>query len=354
MTILQFLGLLVLAVFVLALLLLLGLRYVLPWWIARKLRGVGSSFDMPMAARISLFRGALQWAQPGTDALVQAFKALGYESAGRYEVSPFPGMQIWAGAHPEARSYAVVYDHPALPPWFDVVRRNHAGVHAAVTSSPMHDPAHIPPEWNALADTSLQPQDAHQALLQLALPGEALPVMPKFFAQFYEAMHAAAADHILGGPLPTQRSLRESAERAARAMGTPMPEITPEQMDWALKMQWAQWRGAIEEAVLDHFLRSGQISAAEYERVRDTLCVVHEHMDPDDVVELALRGSTMNPPGGDIQQALGDIVNPCKRFDAVQALLPEGERLRLLGQVDKPLPARIYDASPRANFGDEE
>lgn len=347
MTFLQLLGIAALTVVLLCVLLLLALRYALPWWIKRKLLANLGAAELvtPVAARVRLQRQKLQWQQEGMPALVQALKQAGYQSAGRYEVDALPFMQLWAGTHADG-SFAVAYDHPQLPPWFDLARRNRQGVHAGVSTSLVPDPAFIPDEWNILHNASLTPRQAHEALHQLALPGEPLPIQPRSFAKAYEIMYAMSADHALAGPPPTLQAMLDKSARLARAIGKPPPAPTPEQQNIALEHQRLTWRSALDEALLDHFLHSGALSAVEFEQVRDTVCIVHERLTQEEVIDIALRASPLHAPNPAMAQALEACRSADARFDAIQNLLPPSQRLRLLGQVSRPLPARIYDSRP--------
>ena len=71
------------------------------------------------------------------------------QAIGVFDVPEMNTMRLWGGCHGDG-SVAIVYDYAGVPPWFDLVRF-HADSADAVSSTPHHDPRHVPPGSTVVA-----------------------------------------------------------------------------------------------------------------------------------------------------------------------------------------------------------
>lgn len=318
------------------------LRFALPWYLRRKFAALGDASSAGLAARISLDRMEGDWQQEGTADLVESLVAAGFAEVGRFDVPEMQGMKLWAGVLAGDGVCAAVYDHTKLPPFFDVVRVYQDWSSDTVSSTRMHDPANLVPGNICHADPELNPMTAMDALQALPSRGELMAIDAANFVSVFTELYARSMDHVLSRQTIDAEQMRRTGQRMAELTGEPMPELDEEQMQHALEMQRGSTLAALETAILDTFLQSGQISAHEWEKVRDDLRIVHERYRANEVIDTALAGTdwdSEDPRFADLRDVAAPVF---ELFDAVQARLDGSQRLRLLGEVRRPVQARLY------------
>lgn len=346
MSVLQVLVVIVATLIGIVLLLWVLLRFALPWWLARKIAAMAGMTQNPgIAARITLAPLAQDWQQPGTAGLVDAMRALGFDEVGRFAVPEMPTMQLWAGSHPQDGVVAAVYDHGAMPAFFDLFRVYADHATCTVTTNPVHDPSNVPPGSRCIADPTLPPQLALAALRGEPETGPVVPVDAGNFEAIFIELYARSIDHILSKSMPDADELRAVGARVSEATGTPAPQLDDAQMRIAVDMQRDSRLAALHEAIVDRFLQSGQIGAREWERVRDRLAIVHDLLSREDAAALARSNCDYEAIEPMIARMLALELSPLDTFEKVSAALPETQRLRLLGEVDHPLYAQLYVTS---------
>lgn len=344
MTVLQILAVVVATLVGSVVLLLLLLRFALPWWLARKVAAMAALPKTGIAARITMVPNVEAWQQPGTAAQVDAMLALGFQEVGRFTVPEMNTMQMWAGAHPQDGLAAAVYDHGRVPVFFDLVRVYDDYRSCTVSSNPIHDPENVPPGCVCIADPAISPQAALDALRAQPSTGVPLPVDAANFDPVFTELYARSIDHILSKQLPDAEKMRRVGERMSEATGTPLPELDERQMQWAVEMERGNRLSALQEAIIDRFLQSGQVDAREWERVRDHVVVIHDLLSREDAADLARMAADWDAAEPVVASVLAQALSPLDTFEHIATLLPETQRLRLLGEVDHPLYSQLYVA----------
>jgi hypothetical protein len=326
----------------LLLLLWLLLRYALPWWLARRIAAMANMPQTGIAARITLVPTAQAWQQPATAGLIKAMQAAGFAEIGRYSVPEMPGMQLWTGTHPHDGVAAAVYDHNVMPSFFDLVRVYDDYRTCTVSTNPIHDPGNVPPGSRCVADPALSPAEAFVALRAQPFDGDALWVDALNFAPVFIELYARSIDHILAKKMPDAETMRQVGERVSEATGQPVPQLDERQMRMAVEMERANRLSALQEAIIDRFLQSGQIDAREWERVRDRVMVVHDLLSREDAADLARTAADWELSQPVVDEVVAEALSPLDTFEKIASVLPEAQRLRLLGEVDHPLYAQLY------------
>ena len=322
------------------------LRFALPWWLSRKIAAMaGMAQNAGIAARITLAPTAQAWQQPGTAGLIDEMRALGFDEVGRYAVPEMPTMQLWAGSHPQDGVAVAVYDHGTMPLFFDLVRVYDDHATDTVSTNPIHDPGNVPPGNRCIADPALQPQAALQTLRAQPSTGNLLPLNAENFEPVFIELYARSIDHILSKQMPDADMMRTVGERVSEATGMPVPELDDQQMQLAVDMQRSTRLAALQEAIVDRYLQSGQIGAREWERVRDRLSIVHDLLSREDAADLARSNCPYEAIEPMVARVLAQELSPLDTFEKITAALPETQRLRLLGEVDHPLYAQLYVTS---------
>ncbi len=327
-------------------LLWLLLRFALPWWLRRKIAAMAGMAQNPgIAARITLVPAAQAWQQPGTAGLIDEMRALGFDEVGRFAVPEMPTMQLWAGSHPQYGLAAAVYDHGTVPLFFDLLRVYDDHTTCTVTTNPIHDPGNVPPGSRCIADPAMEPRTALDILRTQPVAGNPLSLDAGNFEPVFIELYARSIDHILSKQMPDADEMRAVGARVSEATGTPAPELDDEQMQFAIDMQRNTRLAALQEAIVDRYLQSGQIGAREWERVRDRLAIVHDLLDRTDAAELARSNCDYSAIEPMVERVLAQDLSPLDTFEKITAALPESQRLRLLGEVDHPLYAQLYVTS---------
>ncbi len=322
------------------------LRFALPWWLSRKIAAMaGMAQNLGIAARITLVPAAQDWQQPGTAGLIDDMRALGFDEIGRFAVPEMSTMQLWAGSHPQDGVAVAVYDHGTMPVFFDLVRVYDDHATCTVSSNPIHDPENVPPGNRCIADPAMSPRTAQETLRAQPLAGNLLPLDAGNFEPVFIELYARSIDHILSRQMPDAEKMRTVGERVSEATGTPMPTLDDKQMQLAVDMQRSTRLAALQEAIIDRYLQSGQVGAREWERVRDRLAIVHDLLSREDAAELARGNCDYEAIEPMIARVLALELSPLDTFEKITAALPETQRLRLLGEVDHPLYAQLYVTS---------
>ena len=320
------------------------LRFALPWWLKRKLTALESMASPGIAARITLVPDAGPFGRAETEAGIALMRDAGFFEVGRYAVPEMPGMRLWAAHHPGDGLAAAVYDHTTMPSFFDVVRVAEDHTTCTISSNPIHDPDNVPPGSRCIADPGLSPMQALAMMRSEVHTTPQLHVDAGNFEPVFVELYARSIDHILGRGAPDADKMREVGERVAAATGEPMPQLDDRSMAMAVDMERARRLAALEQAIIDRFLQSGQIDAREWERVRGQVSVVHDLLSREDAADLARSRTDWEAAQPLVDAALAQSLSPSETFDSVSGSLPPAQRVRILGEVDHPLYAQILIA----------
>lgn len=323
------------------------LLLLLVWVVLRRRRGAASPrrerTEPGLAARIDLAPYIGDWHRPEAAALAGQLRALGFDEVGRFAVPQMAPMRLWAGTQAETGFAAVVYDHPELLPFFDLVRAYLDGSSCTVTSSALHDPANLPPGNVCVADPQLTPEDAFDTLLAQPLDGSPLKVDPGNFAAVFTAQYARSMDYILSRPAPDAAKMREVGAKMADLTGTPVPELDDGLMRQAVDLERQSRLAALEQAIGERLVESGEVDAQSWRMLQPSALCVHDLLTAEEAAVLIVRGST-DPAAAraaaDAALAMG--LPPIDTAETMLAGLPEGVRPQLIGEVDHPLYAQVY------------
>lgn len=324
-----------------ALVVLVGGFYALRFWLRRRIEKMAAAgaFQQPLVLHIKPKRLERSFDNAGAMRLVEAARVLGYEDAGFFEVPELEGITLWGGVHPQDSSMAVVYLHAKLPaPWHEFVRAYTDLSFDMVSSTPVHNPKNTPPESVAVVDTQLTPEAARAALIAMPVRKEILHATTSGFPTLLADSYARSMEHIasLGG------LEREDIELINQQFNG--PSLMKEQVDLTQEVMKAQYQHAFQQVLLDRFLESGQISAKAWHALDGNALAVHEKMSDAEAVVLGLNSSeTLDDDAPEVAELIKQHQGaPIALFEAVNALLPEEERQRLLGEIHAPVRARIY------------
>lgn len=321
------------------------LKFGIRWYFSRMLKHVQAlgSAQQGVVARITMQLEKLQFSDPQVRKVMQEFKALGYASAGRYTVDEMPAIKIWAGTHPQNGSLALVMELADRYLAADVVRFYENGAALGAGTNPVfhaeHYPSHV--QYRQFPrDTAMQ--DLVQWLEARPLQSAVVPATPKNLRQLNARMYAEMMDYQLSQPMPGLEAWKRLALQDAAALGSTVPTLTEPQWQAAYDAQRESQQTATEEALQDHVLRSGQVSAAQWQAMSHELVYVHALLGAEEVAERALRRSALTADAAQVEALLRQNLAHAELFEAIQRLLPEDERFVYLISINAPLDARVY------------
>ncbi len=321
------------------------LKFGIRWYFSRMLKHVQAlgSAQQGVVARITMQLEKLQFSDPQVRKVMQEFKALGYASAGRYTVDEMPAIKIWAGTHPENGSLALVMELADRYLAADVVRFYENGAALGAGTNPVfhaeHYPSHV--QYRQFPrDTAMQ--DLVQWLDARPLQSAVIAATPKNLRQLNARMYAEMMDYQLSQPMPGLEAWKRLALQDAAALGSALPTLTEPQWQAAYDAQRESQQTATEEALQDHVLRSGQVSAAQWQAMSHELVYVHAFLNAEEVAERALRRSALTTDAAQVEALLRQNLAHAELFETIQRLLPEDERFVYLISINAPLDARVY------------
>jgi hypothetical protein len=340
-TFLQIIGALAIG---LVLLIVAGIFY-LRWRINRFATGEAARLmnigQVGLAARIGLKPLSEPFHHPERiEGLIAEIAALGYREIGRYSVPEMPTVQLWAGVHSEDGSGASVVDHAMIEPFFELCFvSSDEDLHTlTVTTNATHNPGHVRPGSRVIADVGFAPTAARSELLRCAGDENYRRFDAENFEEIFVDLYARQMDFILAKGGPTEADMRREA---ARMPG--LPELDEQQMQAALRMSRASHHEALEDAIIDRFLKRFDLPAHEWERLRERVIVIHDKMNSEEICEYALGHVSEEVDEIEVERILLVSESRTVAFDALQALLPMSLRHRLIGRTDEPVGAALYE-----------
>ncbi|MFV0680659.1 hypothetical protein [Ottowia sp.] len=328
--------------------LFLLLKLGIGWWFKRLMKDVPGFAGMvvgqqSVSARITMTLEKLKFTDSHVYRVMSELKALGYQSAGRYTLDELPGVQLWAGTHPENGSLALVFEANDRLFSVDLIRFYDSGAVLGAGTNPNYNAEDYPSDMQYRpfpADTPMK--DLAQWLA--ARPRQATVVMatPQNLRQLNTRMYAHMMDYRLSQSLPSFETWKAKATQEVLAHGHSAPKLTDAQWHTGYAGYLASFEEATEEALKDHLLRSGAVTALEWEEVQYDLAFVYERLSAEGVAERALGQSEWTPDESRVESLMRQNLSHQALFEAIQDLLPPDERFHYLADVHQPLAARVY------------
>jgi hypothetical protein len=293
-----------------------------------------------VAARISLKPLDAPFHHPEqVERLIAEVQALGYREHARYSVPEMPTVQLWAGLHPEDGSGATVVDHAVMSPFFELCWVFGEDRHSfTVSTNPTHNPNNLRPGSRMIADSAFTPATARSELLRSAGDENYARFDAENFEEIFLDLYARQMDFILAKGGPTEADMRREAARMQD-----LPQLDDQQMQMALQMSRASHQQALEDAIIDRYLKRWELPAHEWERLRDRVIVIHDKMNAEEICGHALGHVNEEVDEIEVERILLVSESRTAAFDALQQMLPMSSRHRLIGRTDEPVGAALYE-----------
>ena len=304
------------------------------------------------APRIRLvLKQKLQFVDSRIKHVMREFKALGYESAGRYTIPQMPGVRVWSGIHPQDGTLAWVQEVQGALGAVEVSRFYDDGKVVTAGASAQRDAkSYYPPAWTYQKFSPGTPA-AELTRWLAAHPRPGTPpvdVTARNLPALVMRMHADSMDYRLAQEDPTMSEVKSIARQARTPQGTKaVSAVNEEQWDVIRERHLNGLRTAREDAMRDNALRGGphDISASVAKAIklnRDDFVFVYERLTSPQVIELALRHSDWAQNDPRLESLTRGNLSAVALFEAIQEELPKGSRYVFVTSVEAPLAARGY------------
>jgi len=315
--------------------LLIVLITIFIFWIrARIKKFVQELGDSQSPARIHLVRrDTPEFAHPrdAEESIEQAEKA-GFSRIGSFVIPEMPGICLAAFVNRDNNLYAIIYDHPRVGVFSDIVAYYAEEGSLTASSMPLggsldQRPGHVKVFLKGGSITELM------NLLEKNLDGRELRRLTlESFKEDFEQAYADEMDWRASRGGPTEDEVRRSA---GGKYDDGVIEATKETLS-------AQAAEQLTIACQEHFLKESAMSALEWEKIRDRAVIIHDRLTH--VSALAFLDDTREddsdlPLLTDDEKASMTVRNA---FGRANNRLAEEKRLEKIGEVEKPVGADIY------------
>ena len=277
------------------------------------------------------------FAKPETVAmLVQQAADLGAISCGNYDV-PAVGVRLCAYCLETPPVYIAIYDHDLIDSWTDVVVRLDPVRSFTASTAPeigRGAPRHSDDEilYFALGTkTGVLVQEAADR----ANNASPLAATPEAFKDYFEAAAEKSRQYI-----QTKAVSQDWLETIADDAGV---ELSGDEAEQINLMREDQQGTDIEAGCFKSLAESGDLSAAQWNEIRDNLVAVWDDMPPEYVSGVFY--SHVDFPDeleSDVDALEHGHGRARERIAELNAKLPEEKRLFLVGRVSSPVEADIY------------
>jgi hypothetical protein len=288
------------------------------------------------------------------EALAAPLRTAGFAEIGAFEIEQWPDVTLLALMHRGNAAYAAVYEHPELGTWLDLVSEYADGRIVTYTTSRKAGQLELPPFKLSRSLPDAEAGELLAAFLDERPRGERLPVDAASFVERFEAAWAREMDWRIARGGVTEDEVRRLAGKDGQ-----QPDVSAIAK---IRQQWQYEINAFyQERLQDAFLASGQVSAREWERVRDRTLFIHDQLTWEQVTEIAAMGFGIDPDdqhdraSSRWQEAerLAAGFAPREAFRRINEQLPASRRYQRLGETSEPIAADVYATPEFDREGDE-
>lgn len=306
---------------------------------AKTLReGLGGILAAQQPPRITLRPSVSpDWEDPeAVDECCAALRGDGFSETGRYRIPEMGDLHVVAFTHPSENYVAIVYDHAEVGVFADVVALFEGGESLTVGNAPTGGELDQRDGHPKIIDSELSPGEMVERLRResrgrtpRAIPAEQLPGE-------FERAYAEEMDWRLARGGATEEEIRRVADGIH-------DDFDEEQIGAARACANMQAAVAMSTACLDTFMEQTLMSVAEWEKIRESVVVVHDQLDTTMVIGEFRTNVELPDP---LDESL-DSFDPGQRtarqiFMHLNAMLPPVLRYTLIGQVSEPAEADVY------------
>lgn len=261
---------------------------------------------------------------------VEPLPDLGFEQVGTFQVAEIDGLQLQAWIQPKEDVTAVVYEHPQAGVWLDLVTRYADGTRWTYANTSQgsgvdHQPGHTVERFPGVDTRGLYQKhlaDRDSKPREKADPATFVAVFEKAYSDEMEWRNSR------GGPT------EEEIHRIAALANDTYDERVLRGTRQALQ---AHALDQLNDSLRERFLEESNVLAAEQERLRDRLVIIHDMLSLDAIEETLSDWLDREFDSSHFEDA-----PPRVAFAAFNLTLPVEERFHKLGELEEPIDADVY------------
>lgn len=333
-TILQVLGIVFVAIVVVAVLAI--------YFIRKKLQAFAKQMELAAHAsvpRINLVR--LNDAEPDVrkamEPMVKELGGMGFAPAGMYSIEEMPGFTIAAMIKHDDNICAVAYHNPDLGTWVDLWGKYGEETSLTVSTAPAGGELDQMPGHKKIFLKGATVAEAWKKFVD-GKAGDFLEISPGQFKRIYEESYAEDMDW-------RQERGGATIEEIRRIADNMEGDFTDEEVELARRQIELQASQRLEEECIRQYLEVSGMSALKWQEMSEDVFAVHEKMSGTEVFELFFDMIHMNDEQMDrIEDMAKEGRSSLEMADQVMLIIPTGRLYEKLGEVDKPVSAYIFRA----------
>jgi hypothetical protein len=271
--------------------------------------------------------------------LTRPLRKAGFADAGTFTIEEYGDIKMQAFAHPEEQVYAVVYEHPDMGSWFDLVCRYADGTLLTYTSAKPTGLDQAPGRNTRRFEPGSNPGEAYQALLR-ERPAEGLqPTPADKLAPSIEQAYAEEMDWRFERGGLTEQEIRNNLATT----GQTADDATVKQVHVMWQGQVSQW---LEIKLKEAFRAKSNPPPDKWKRLEERIIVIHDRLDADTVVGHYSAAIDWDSDEAEREQRRAEKTvakaTPREAFASLIANLPPERAFKRLGHVSQPVPADVY------------
>ncbi|MBM3457835.1 MAG: hypothetical protein FJX77_04810 [Armatimonadetes bacterium] len=277
-------------------------------------------------------------------------ETLGFTDAGMYHVREIPRLHLRGWVQTTTSVIAVVYEHPEVGLWFDLVARYRDGRIVTFTNTMRGDELNRQETRFIVRDREGDPASMYARLLQERPEGELKPAAAATFVADFERAYAEEMDWRNSQGQISEEELLRSAAQSGQA-------VTPENLAALREHYRSQANHGLEIAFRERLFDEISISARDWEEVRERLIFIHDNLSLAEVLEIFQAWSPEEDEEEDTEALLRRLEfagSARAAFATLAARAPGDQVYRKLGELKGPVPADVWAAPESTEFCDED
>lgn len=268
---------------------------------------------------------------------INELRGFGFHPESMYRIKEMSGITMASMIKPDQNVYAVIYDKPGFGSWLDICGKYEDKTDLTVGN---------PPKGGEM--------DSMPGREKYFLPGQTAGDLWK---KFNESITGSFVELPLGGFKEMfERSWAEEMEWRLSRDGATVEEIrrvaadmdgeyTDEMIEVTAKAFGRKTSLALKEMCLKQYLKDSAMSAIDWEKIKETVFVIHEKMSPKDTAEILTDSLDIPDEKKDRIEALAnDGYGGIELAKKVMLLFAVNEYFKIIGEVDRPVKAYIFQS----------
>lgn len=268
----------------------------------------------------------------------------GFEMIGDFEVQPAM-MELRSFVNQETNSCAVFYEHPMVGQWLDIYSVIEDGSESFTLTTDQKNLMDARDGHTIMRVTSLTtPAKAYEKFLKERPERDWTFIPPGEFVNRFQQSYADEMDWRVGRGGPTADEIKRISEKEGS-------EFNPQLVN-NIQQAWKNQAGyQYEEEMLENYLAQSDLSAREWEKIRNRIIFIHQLTTADRVMDM-IEYVAINDDASDYDDAYEALqskikeslkqYSPEQAFDRILNDYQITGRFEKAGVVEKPIRAIAY------------